>query len=71
MNSWEFDSLKMRITTRLRNRGPATADVLAAELDAPHGNVRFALDELRGKEKSVESLPFGLWDLAEDQQKVA
>lgn len=70
MNSWEFDSLKLRITARLR-KGPATADKLASELNAPQGNVRFALEELRGKEKSVTHLPFGLWDLAEDQPKIA
>jgi len=70
MNSWEFDSLKLRITARLR-KGPATADRLASELNAPQGNVRFALEELTGKEKSVKHLPFGLWDLAEDQPKIA
>jgi len=26
---------------------------------------------LTGKEKSVKHLPFGLWDLAEDQPKIA
>jgi len=70
MNSWEFDSLKLRITARLR-KGPATADKLASELNAPQGNVRFALEELKGKEKLVKHLPFGLWDLAEDQPKIA
>jgi len=71
MNSWEFDSLKLRIMARLRKSGPATADKLASELNAPKGNVRFALEELTGKEKSVKHLPFGLWDLAEDQPKIA
>jgi predicted ArsR family transcriptional regulator len=70
MNSWEFDSLKLRITARLR-KGPATADKLASELNAPQGNVRFALEELKGKEKTVTHLPFGFWDLAEDQPKIA
>ena len=71
MNPWEIDSLKLRITVRLRKSGPATADRLASELNAPQGNVRLALEELRGKEKSVKHLPFGLWDLDEDQPKIA
>ena len=71
MNLWEFDSLKLRITARLRKSGPATANKLASELNAPQGNVRFALEELRGKEKSVKHLPFGLWDLDQDQSKIA
>lgn len=71
MNLGEFHSLKLRITTRLRKSGPATADKLASELNAPQGNVRFALRELSGKDKSVKHLPFGLWDLAEDQPKIA
>lgn len=66
MNSWEFDLLKMRIMARLRTVGPATTDKLASELNAPHGNVRFALEQLRSNQKSVTRLAFGFWELSDE-----
>ncbi len=72
MNSSEFAMLKMRITARLRKEGLATSDILASELDAPHGTVRVALEELNDEEvKVVRRLPFGLWDLTENDEKAA
>jgi len=72
MNSSEFAMLKMSITARLRKEGVATSDILASELDAPHGTVRVALEELSDEEvKVVRRLPFGLWDLTENDEKAA
>jgi predicted ArsR family transcriptional regulator len=72
MNSSEFATLKMRITARLRKEGVATSDSLAAELNAPHGTVRVALEELSDEEvKVVRRLPFGLRDLTANNDKAA
>ena len=72
MNSSEFAVLRMRITARLQKQGVATSDALASELDAPHGNVRSALEELSDeKAKVVRRLPFGLWDVTADEEKTA
>ena len=72
MNSSEFAMLKMSITARLRKEGVATSNILASELDAPHGTVRVALEELSDEEvKVVRRLPFGLWDLTENDEKAA
>ena len=72
MNSSEFAVLKMRITARLQKERVATFDALASELDAPRGNVRLALEELSDeKAKVVRRLPFGLWDVTENEEKAA
>ena len=71
MNSLEFDALQLRIVSYLKTKGPTTSERLAAELAAPHGNVRFALEQLHDrKDPVVNRLPFGLWDSA-DQTSVA
>lgn len=71
MNSLEFDAFQLRIVHYLKIKGPATSEALAAELAAPHGNVRFALDQLQDRrDPVVNRLPFGLWDFA-DQGSVA
>ena len=69
MNSLTFDFLKHQITARLDAHGPATSERLASELAVPHGNVLFALEQLKGKEKCVRCLPFGLWDVTENIRK--
>jgi len=72
MNSYEFGTLKMRITARLRKEGVTTSDTLASELNAPHSTVRVALEELSDEEvKVVRRLPFGPWDLTENDEKAA
>jgi len=71
MDLWEFDKLKIDIAARLATLGPATADKLALDLNAPHGNVRSALEELWVNEKSVKRLAFGFWDVAEEVPRVA
>ncbi|SRR6266567_6077902 len=41
-------------------------------MNAPHGTVRVALEELSDEEvKVVRRLPFGLWDLTENDEKAA
>ena len=55
----EFGALKTRITAHLRKEGVACSETLASELDAPHGSVRIALEELsEEKVKEVRRLPF-------------
>jgi hypothetical protein len=71
MNSMEFDALQLRIVSYLKTKGPTTSETLAAQLEATHGNVRFALEQLRDRnDPLVNLLPFGLWDSA-DQSSVA
>ena len=71
MNSLEFDALQLRLVEYLRKRGPTISERLAAELAVPHGQVRFALEQLRQrKEPLVTSLPFGFWD-STDQNSIA
>ena len=68
----EFGALKTRITAHLRKEGVACSETLASELDAPHGSVRIALEELsEEKVKEVRRLPFGLWDVTENDERVA
>ena len=72
MNSLDFEVLKQRIAIRLHEKGPATSETIAFELQAPQGNVCFALDELQGeRKKTVNRLPFGFWDVTEDAEKIA
>jgi len=71
VNSLEFGVLQLRILEHLEQEGPTTSERLAARLAAPHGNVRFALQELQErKEPLVKRLPFGFWDTT-DQSFVA
>src|SRR5262249_57332771 len=64
MNSLDFDALQIRIIEYLKRKGPTTSERLAREFDAPSGNVRFALEQMRWqKEQIVTLLPFGLWAL--------
>ena len=59
-----FDQLLTEIKTRLAEKGPASAETLAAELDAPRVNVTFALEVLsEGKEKAVKRISADKWDL--------
>jgi hypothetical protein len=63
MNSLEFDALKLRIVAQLSKNGPTTSQKLAAELSAPHGNVRLALEQLHDStQRPVKKLAFGFWD---------
>jgi hypothetical protein len=72
MNSLDFDVLKQRIAMRLSEKGPATSETIAYELQAPHGNVCFALEELQGERKtSIRRLAFGLWDMIDEAEKIA
>jgi predicted transcriptional regulator len=64
MNSLQFNALKIRVFARLREKGPATVQALASELEAPQGNVQFALEQL-SKADCVVRLSYGLWDAAE------
>jgi hypothetical protein len=48
-----FDELLARIKTRLRDKGPASSETLAAELGAPRVNVTFALEVLCEGKKSA------------------
>ena len=71
MNSFDFELLKRQISTRLHKKGPATSETIALELGAPHQKVRFALEELRHEGKRlVTLLPFGLWDVIDQTEKV-
>jgi hypothetical protein len=70
MNFLAFDELKVRITTRLLEKGSTTGKTLALELGAPEANVRFALEMLRnGKEKFVESWGTDMWDVTAEYRK--
>jgi len=72
MNLAEIESLRVRITTRLQNVGPATSQRLAIDLAVPHQNVRAVLEtSRRGKVVPVKRLPFGFWDITEDRGNVA
>jgi len=72
MNSLDFEVLKHRIAKRLYKKGPATSETIAYELQAPHGNVCFALEEMQGeRETPVRHLAFGLWDVTDEAQKIA
>jgi len=72
MNSLGFEVLKQRIAIRLHEKGPATSETIAFELQAPHGDVRFALEELQDERKTpVRRLAFGLWDLMDEAEKIA
>jgi len=72
MNSFTFELLKQQIAMRLYEKGPATSETIASELDAPHGNVCFALEQLqRETKKTVARLPFGFWDVTDDLEKIA
>jgi hypothetical protein len=72
VNSLDFEVLKQRIAMRLYEKGPATSETIASELDAPHGNVCFALEQLQSeRKKPVKRLPFGFWDVTEETEKVA
>lgn len=53
MNIKAFDELKVRISTRLHEKGPTTGKSLALELGAPEANVRFALEMLRNGKESL------------------
>jgi hypothetical protein len=53
MNFQAFDELKVRITTRLHEKGPTTGKTLALELGAPEANVRFALEMLRKWQRKI------------------
>jgi len=66
MDSLEFDALQLRIIQFLKQQGPTTAEGLAARLQVPHGNVRFALEQLHERRQPlVIRLPFGFWDTAD------
>ena len=72
MNSLDFEVLKRRIAIRLYEKGPATSETIAYELQAPHGNVCLALEELQGERKTpVRRLAFGLWDVMDEADKIA
>ena len=63
MNSLDFDAPQLRIISYLATNGATTSERLAAQLAAPHGNVRFALEQLHERQEPVVTrLPFGLWD---------
>jgi hypothetical protein len=64
-----FDDLLARIKTRLLEKGPASAEILASELGAPRVNVTFGLEVLsEGKEQCVERAN-GMWDLTSEYRK--
>jgi len=72
MNSLDFEVLKRRIAMHLHEKGPATSEAIASELDALHGNVCFALEQLRSeRNKPVKRLPFGFWDVTEQTEMIA
>lgn len=72
MNSLEFEALKVHIIERLQNGGAANAHTLASELTVPEGKVQLALEELCDeREKLVQRLPFGLWDINSQEERVA
>ncbi len=68
MNSSEFAMLKMRITARLRKEGVATSDILASELDVPHGTVRVVLEELSDEEVESGSA-IAVWPMGSDGKR--
>ena len=67
MNSAAFDALQIRIFVRLQRSGPTTSEKLASEFSVPHGSIRFALEKLRDERKMVRELPFGFWDLPDEE----
>jgi hypothetical protein len=72
MNSLDFELLKQRIATRLYEKGPATSETIAYELQAPRGNVCFALEKLQDERKiPVRRLAFGFWDVIDEAEKIA
>jgi hypothetical protein len=72
MNSLDFEVLKQRIALRLHEKGAATSETIAYELQAPLGNVCFALEKLEGeRETPIRRLAFGLWDLIDEAEKIA
>jgi hypothetical protein len=72
MNSLNFEVLKQRITIRLYEKGPATSETIAYELQAQHGNVCVALEELQGERKTpTRRLAFGFWDVIDEAEKIA
>jgi hypothetical protein len=72
MNSLDFEVLKQSIAIRLYEKGPGTSETIACELQAPHGNVCFALEKLEGERKtSIRRLAFGLWDVMDEAEKIA
>jgi hypothetical protein len=72
MNSLDFEVLKQRIAIRLYEKGPATSETIACELQAPHGNVCFALEELQDERKTpFRRLALGLWDMIDEAEKIA
>ena len=72
MKPADFGKLKTLITAHLRTQGVACSETLASELDAPHGLVLIALEELSDEQtKVVRRLPFGLWDVIENDERVA
>ena len=57
---------------RLHEKGPATSEMIASELDAPHGNVCFALEQLHSESKKpVKCLAFGFSDVSDEAKKIA
>ena len=57
----ESDDLPERIAARLKEKGPATLEILASELGASQWNVQSSLEKLQN-ESSVRLLFGGLWD---------
>ena len=68
MNSPAFDALQIRIFVRLQRSGPTTSEKLASEFALPIGSIRFALQKLRDEKKMVRKLPFGFWDLPDEEE---
>lgn len=65
-----FDDVLARIKKRLREKGPATSELLTAELGVPQINVTFALEVLsEGTEKCVERLAGKEWTLTRAYMK--
>jgi hypothetical protein len=59
-----FDELLLQIKKRLQDKGPASAETLELELQAPRVNVTFALEVLfEGKDKCVERIHRTQWTL--------
>lgn len=60
----ELADLQRRITSRLQDKGPASIETLATELNVTQPKVWLALQKLReGGTRIVESRPDGTWDL--------
>ena len=68
MNSPTFDALQIRIFVRLQRSGPTTSEKLASEFSLPLGSIRVALERLRDEKKMVRKLPFGFWNLPDEEE---